>query len=138
MNKLQAMARGMDDVVYSLVNLEMEITCAVCHDHYQQPKVVPCLHFYCKECILRLALRAGIEQPFPCPECRKEASLPEGNVDNLRTVVFINRLKDRYTQLEKALSKEVKCEMCSTSEAQAEAFCRQCNYFVCKECIESH
>ena len=128
----------MDELEKSLVSVEKEITCAVCHDHYQQPKVLPCLHFYCKECILKLALRAGTDQPFPCPECRKETSLPEGNVDNLQTAVFINRLKDQYTQLEKALSKEVKCEMCSTSEALAEAFCRQCNMFACIKCVESH
>ena len=128
----------MDAVEKSLVSLEKEITCAVCHDHYQQPKVLPCLHFYCKECILQLALRAGTDQPFPCPECRKETALPEGNVDHLQTAVFINRLKNQYTQLEKALSKEVKCEMCSTSEALAEAFCRQCNKFACMKCVESH
>ena len=132
------MARGMDEAEKSLVSLEKEITCGVCHLHYQQPKLLPCLHFYCKECILEQALKAGNSKPFPCPECCKEVSLPEGNVDNLQTVVFINRLKDQYTQLEKAFSKETKCEMCSTSEAQAEAFCRHCNYFICKECVESH
>ena len=132
------MAKGMDEVEKSLVSVEKEITCAVCHDHYQQPKVLPCLHFYCKECILQLALRAGTDQPFLCPECRKETSLPEGSVDNLQTAVFINRLKDQYTQLEKVLSKEVKCEMCSTSEALAEAFCRQCNMFACTSCVQSH
>ena len=122
--RLEAMATRIDKVDKSL---EKEITCAVCHDHYQQPKVLPCLHFYCKECIIKLALRAGIEQPFPCPECCKEAFLPEGNVDNLQT--------DQYAQLEKALSKEVKCEMCITSEAIAEAFCRQCNKFACISCV---
>ena len=132
------MARGMEEVEKSLVSVEKEITCAVCHDHYQQPKVLPCLHFCCKECILQLALRAGTDQLFLCPECRKETSLPEGNVDHLQTAVFINRLKDQYTQLEKALSKEVKCEMCSTSEALAEAFCRQCNMFACTSCVQSH
>ena len=95
----------MDEVEKSLVSLEKEIICGVCHGRYQQPKVLPCLHFYCKGCIVKLALRAGIEQLFLCPECRKEASLPEGNVDNLQTAVFINHLMDQYTQLEKALSK---------------------------------
>ena len=99
------MARGMDEVEKILVSLEKEITCAVCHDHYQQPKVLPCLHFYCKECILQLALRADVYKSFACPECRKEASLPEDNVDSLQIAVFINCLKDHYTQLEKALSK---------------------------------
>ena len=132
------MARGMDEIEKSLESLEKEITCAVCHNHYQQPKLLPCLHFYCKECILEQAFREGLDKPFPCPECFKEASLPEGNVDNLQAVVFINRLKDQYAQLEKAQSKETKCEMCSNFEAQAEAFCRYCNYFICKECVDSH
>ena len=95
----------MDEVEKGLVSLEDEITCAVCHDHYQQPKVLPCLHFYCKECLLKLALRAGTDNAFRCPKCRKQASLPEDNVENLQTAFFINRLKDHYTQLEKALSK---------------------------------
>ena len=69
------------------------------------PKVLPCLHFYCKECILKLALRADTDNKFPCPECREKDSLPEGNVENLRTALFINRWRDLYTQLEKALSK---------------------------------
>ena len=128
----------MDEVEKTLVSLEKEITCVLCQGHYHQPKVLPCLHFFCKECIFKLAIRAGKDKPFPCPECCKEASLPEGNVDNLQTAVFINRLKDQYTQLEKALSKEVKCEMCSTSELRVEAFCKQCNKFACMICIESH
>ena len=33
---------------------------------------------------------------------------------------------------------EVKCEMCSTCRVKAEAFCRQCDMFVCGECIKSH
>ena len=99
------MAGGMDEVERSLVKLEKEITCDLCQEHYQQPKVLPCLHFYCKDCILKLALRAAIDQPFPCPECHKESFLPDSKVDNLATSVFINRLKDHYTQLEKALSK---------------------------------
>ena len=98
------MARRMDEVEKSLENLEEEITCAVCHDHYQQPKLLPCLHFYCRECILQL-VRAGINKRFTCPECRKVAFLSQGYVDRLRTAVFINRLKDHYTQLEKALGK---------------------------------
>ena len=97
-------AWGMDEVEKSLINLEKDITCGVCHDHYQQPKVLPCLHFYCRDCILKLALRRGNGNIFPCPECHM-ASLPEENVNNLQTAVFINRLKDQYTQLEKALSK---------------------------------
>ena len=133
------MARGMEEAEKSLKELEKEITCSICQEHYTQPKVLPCLHYYCKQCILKLSLIIGRDKPFCCPECRKEAILPEGNEDNLQTAFFVNRFKALYDQQEGALSKEeVKCEMCSTSRDKAEAFCRQCGMFVCGECIKSH
>ena len=133
------MARGMEEAEKSLKELEKEITCSICQEHYTQPKVLPCLHYYCKQCILKLALIIGKGKPFCCPECRKEAILPGGNEDNLQTAFFVNRFKTLYDQQEKALSKEkVKCEMCSTSRDKAEAFCRQCGMFLCGDCIKSH
>ena len=133
------MAGGMEEAEKSLKELEKEITCSICQEHYTQPKVLPCLHYYCKQCIIKLALIIGKDKPFCCPECRKEAILPGGNEDNLQTAFFVNRFKALYDQQERALSKEeVKCEMCSTSRVKAEAFCRQCGMFVCGDCIKSH
>ena len=123
----------------SLVELEREITCAICQEHYTQPKVLPCLHYYCKQCILNLALRTGTVKPFSCPECRKEAILPDDGVDQLPTAFFVNRLKAAFPTLEQAHRRmEFKCEACSDSGAKAEAFCRQCALFICSKCVESH
>jgi hypothetical protein len=47
--------------------LEELVTCAVCHELLNNPKVFPCLHSYCYECIVKLSKReCGLE----CPECR--------------------------------------------------------------------
>ena len=133
------MARGMEEAEKSLKELEKEITCSICHEHYTQPKVLPCLHYYCKQCILKLSLIIGKDKPFCCPECCKEAILPGGNEDNLQTAFFVNRFKALYDKQERALSKEVvMCEICTTSELKAEDFCRQCDMFICKKCVESH
>ena len=129
----------MDVMEKSLVELEKDITCAICKDHYTQPKVLSCLHYYCKQCILTLALRTGTVKPFSCPECRKEAILPDNGVDQLPTAFFVSRLKAACAALEQAHGKvEVKCEACSDSGAKAEAFCRQCALFICGKCVESH
>ena len=123
----------------SLEDLEREITCAICHEHYTEPKVLPCLHYYCKKCILRLAHRTLSGKPFHCPECRCEATLPEGGVDNLKTAFFANRLKSKVTTLQRAQGKvEVKCELCTTAPSTAEAFCRQCASFICEKCVVMH
>ena len=122
----------------SLEELESEITCSICQEHYTEPKVLPCLHYYCKKCILKLALSTQSGKSFHCPECRCAATLPEGGVDNLKTAFFANRLKSKVTTLQRAHGKvEVKCELC-TAASNAEAFCRQCSCFICNECVQLH
>ena len=133
------MAEGIVVEGKTVEELEREITCGICQEHYTEPKVLPCLHYYCKKCVLRLALRTGTGKPFSCPECRCEATLPEGGVDELKTAFFVNRLKTTVSTMERAHGKvEVKCELCSDSGDKAEAFCRQCAMFICKNCIEQH
>ena len=118
-------------------DLEDEITCIICHEHYQEPKVLSCCHYYCKQCIHRLTLRTGLDKPFSCPECRKDTTLPQGGVDNLQAAFFVNRLKQVHSKLERATGEvEAKCEMCS--EDKAEAFCRHCMMFICAECVKQH
>ena len=132
------MAVCLDVVKESLEDLEKEVTCAVCQEHYTDPKILPCLHYYCKQCILRLALRTGKDKPFSCPECRKDTTLPEGGVEELKSAFFINRLKSMYAKHKKALTKQVQCEICTNPEAFAEAFCRQCDKFACNNCVHLH
>ena len=133
------MAEGIVHEGKSLEELEKEITCAICQEHYTDPKILPCLHYYCKKCILKLALRTATNQPFSCPECRKETTLPEGGVEELKTAFFINRFKSKVSALERVHGKvEVKCEECTDSGDRAEAFCRQCAVFICGECVKQH
>ena len=132
------MAVGLDLVKMNLEDLEKEVTCAVCQEHYTDPKILPCLHYYCKQCILRLALRTGKNKPFSCPECHKDTTLPEGGVEELKSAFFINRLKFMYVKHKKALSKQAHCEICTNLQALAEAFCQQCDKFACKSCVHMH
>ena len=132
-----AMAEAPDVKEKGLEKLEEEITCPVCQEHFRDPKILPCLHYYCKECVRQLALRAGTNNPFTCPECRKETVLPQNDPDQLPTAFFVNRMKEVHANMEKAQGKsEAVCEMCSG--AKAEAFCRQCTYFICSDCVKSH
>ncbi len=60
-------------------------------------------------------------------------------MEELKTAFFVNRYKSNYYALERVHGKvEVKCEGCSDSGAKAEAFCRQCVTFICKECVKQH
>ena len=129
------MAEGPDPIEKGVEELGEEITCAVCHEHYLDPKILPCCHYYCNNCIRAFADRGN---PFACPQCRKPAQLP-ANRDPavLPTAYFVNRIKDVHGKMEKARGRvAARCEMCS--EGKAEAFCRQCTEFICSNCARSH
>ena len=67
------MAEGGGDLFsMSIQKLDDELTCPVCTEHFKEPKVLPCLHYYCKTCIADLIKRAPRGRPFNCPECRRE------------------------------------------------------------------
>ena len=120
-----------------LQELKDEITCPVCQDLFQEPKILPCFHYYCKQCVLQLAAR---EQPFPCPECRGDTLLPlQGGADGFPTAFFVNRMKSLYGVMEKVQASEhgdVICGQCQSNNAVA--FCQHCAQYICDFCRESH
>lgn len=127
-----------DGAEKSMVELEKDITCAVCLEHYTEPKILPCCHYYCKQCVLKLTKKQGADKPFPCPECRMDVTLPQGKVDQLPAAFFINRMKAVHTNFSRIHGKmDATCEMCSLA-GKAAAFCRQCAQFACAECVKSH
>ena len=131
------MAEGPDPVSKTVLELEQEVTCGICHDRYQEPKLLPCCHYYCKQCIISLSSRYQPNQPFPCPDCREPTLLPGNDPDRLPTAFFINRTKELHSRMEKAHGKlEAPCELCPRGKATA--FCRQCVKFICDECVKSH
>ena len=120
----------------TLEQLEAEITCLVCQGHYKEAKLLPCMHYYCKTCIEELAAKFAYGHPFPCPECRKQTTLPSGSADELQSAFFVERMKDLYAKMPKAEGKaEAVCETCGE---KATSFCRDCALFHCSACSTSH
>ena len=119
-----------------LEELEEEITCAVCHGHYREARLLPCMHYYCTACIEKMA-EPSRGRPFSCPECRKETTLPPGGAEQLQSAFFVERMKDMYGKLARAEGKvEAMCEQCSGGKAVA--FCRHCVEFLCNYCTQAH
>ena len=51
-------------------NLVKELECAVCLEEFKEPKVLPCLHSFCKICLEGLLARQGKAWKLNCPSCR--------------------------------------------------------------------
>ena len=88
-----------------------------------EPKLLPCSHCFCKDCILKLSLRAGAGKPFSCSECREVVVLPKGNVDKLQAAFFINRIQGSIATLEEAHGEVVHQEFAAIAEDSLDKKC---------------
>ena len=56
-------------------NLGKHLECAVCLEQYTEPKVLPCLHSFCKRCLQGLLTQEGAIWKINCPTCRSKAEV---------------------------------------------------------------
>ena len=79
-----------------------------------------------------------VQCKITCPECRKEAEVPAGGVNEFATNFFINRLVDDLILKKKVEGEqEVKCDECNEDDSVV-SFCPECNSFLCPTCNDYH
>ena len=122
----------------ALANLEQQLTCPVCLDHYTHPRTLPCLHSFCHGCLGRFPEEIKEDKHFiNCPVCRQTTQQPDKGVSGFQSAFLINNLLELYQVLEKVSgSKQINCENCH--EEQATGYCKQCSRFFCQTCIDKH
>ncbi|XP_013925379.1 PREDICTED: E3 ubiquitin-protein ligase TRIM56 [Thamnophis sirtalis] len=112
------------------------LTCNICLGHYCQPKILPCLHSYCQDCLK--TLQGGAKRELRCPECREPVPLPAG-IEGLKTNFFINGLLDLVPPVEKA---RVTCSLCpligQDASSVAVSHCIDCADHLCQACASGH
>ncbi|XP_066271218.1 tripartite motif-containing protein 3-like [Branchiostoma lanceolatum] len=110
------------------------LTCPVCMLHFQDPKVLPCLHTFCKKCLEEWATK---QQPLECPTCRTQVSLPDQGVDGLRTNFYVNKLLD-FAAAKKGTEPGVPCQVCEGGQGEAKSWCTDCAVLLCESCTAMH
>ena len=123
----------------SLEELKREITCVICQEHYTEPKLLPCNHYFCKECILQLIRWAGAGKSFSCPKCRKEVVLPNPSVEKLEPAFFINSIQECIAALERAQSaakgENSLAKKCPAHKEPLIVYCFDCGSIICSHCM---
>ena len=116
-------------------------TCKKCSRLYTDPRILPCLHSFCKNCIESLVARDGSKQTICCPSCRTTTPIPEnGGVDGIPQNVQL-KYNAEIAMYEMKIKKEVpsECGECSRAPPQPiVAFCCTCRMFLCQPCYEHH
>ncbi|XP_035698797.1 tripartite motif-containing protein 2-like [Branchiostoma floridae] len=113
---------------------EQFLTCPVCMLHFRDPRVLPCLHTFCRDCLQEWATK---QQPLECPTCRTQVSLPDQGVDGLRTNFYVSNLLD-FAAVKKGAGPGVPCQVCEGKGEGARSWCVQCAVLLCESCTSTH
>ena len=120
----------------ALKKLEEQLTCAICLDLYTNPKILPCFHSFCQQCLEGLPLDSQGDSFFiSCPTCRHHTQLPKPTgAAGYPGAFHINNLKEVYNLMIKVSGhQQVTCDICTTTNATG--YCKEC---LCEKCIEIH
>ncbi|NWI87342.1 TRI59 protein, partial [Pitta sordida] len=66
--------------------LEEELTCAVCYSIFAEPRVLPCSHTFCRDCLEELLQHSSGSCPgrrLRCPSCRALLEIPAAGLQSL-------------------------------------------------------
>ncbi|XP_078590445.1 uncharacterized protein LOC144870342 [Branchiostoma floridae x Branchiostoma japonicum] len=119
-------------------HMREELSCSICLELFTRPKVLPCQHTFCQDCLRDLV---GGRRNFQCPNCRRQVSLPGRGVFGLPDNHLVTNLCEAL-QNQASLSGETgeqpqSGNACSFHPAEeVRLYCKQCNVPVCNECLD--
>ena len=131
--------------------VEDRLECFICLEEFTDPRMLPCLHTMCRDCIEDLVSSAS-GQKFQCPACRYECKVPKEGVSGFPKNFFLNDVKELLQELNKLKTIDAQGESrkhpgqreCDNAKKDTKAhggattFCADCEEFYCETCASYH
>jgi len=112
---------------------ESFLTCGTCLCMYDgqehTPKLLPCSHTVCLECLIRIVATFARDSQFRCPICRELITIPRGGIQALPPSFLVNQLLDLMASQRREVIPK-----CSTHANQELLFCETCDSVFCTIC----
>lgn len=137
------------------------LVCPLCNSHYKEPKLLPCLHTFCHQCLLD-KVRTNCngdsqkengevsdklhEVSFKCPVCKRDTTFEMSSDEKKIEKGFSdNHLISSLMEKIDVHNADPVCEPCSKVSqgqghraAKAEVWCQNCKVSFCDACIKAH
>jgi len=112
--------------------IRKEITCPFCFELFTDPKTIPCLHTFCKQCIDNLQTTNSLENSACCPECQTTISC---EISSLPTNFMFSRIAEIFKKKEMG---KLDCDNCNEEGTPVVSWCVECNDLLCAKCNDAH
>nr|CAG31164.1 hypothetical protein RCJMB04_2o16 [Gallus gallus] len=84
---------------------EEELTCSICYSLFEDPRVLPCSHTFCRSClegVIQLSSNFSIWRPLrvplKCPNCRSIVEIPASGTESLPINFALKAIIEKYRQ----------------------------------------
>ncbi|KAL4234661.1 E3 ubiquitin-protein ligase trim71 [Mactra antiquata] len=118
--------------------------CPLCRGSYQDPRILPCLHSFCKRCLEHYYHDHGSPETLRCPSCNQEASLNSGGIEGIPSSIFISNILDVMVSQDEGENGELEpdfqnhwCNSCDEG-SRATCMCKNCYEYLCDNCVKAH
>ncbi|XP_049318949.1 E3 ubiquitin/ISG15 ligase TRIM25-like [Astyanax mexicanus] len=124
-------------------SLELELSCAVCLQLYDDPVSLPCGHSYCLQCVRSVQesqQTGGRPGGRPrCPECRQDYNGLESLLKNFKLGGIVERYREAMSeQVLTAGKPTVPCDQCLDGAEPAVKTCLHCETLLCEGHLKRH
>ena len=127
----QTMATVKDEK-YSPQSLE----CPICKNIFNDPKILSCLHSFCRKCLESYDVIGAGTNSIVCPLCRKLTAIPVGGAQILPSNFLLTNALD-HLSVKSSKEYTLHCTNCE-DEAAATSRCLDCAEFLCSNCVLAH
>lgn len=112
------------------------VECCICTDIFTDPRILPCFHTFCANCLKEIGLKAkkGPGDKMSCPQCRAEFTVPLGGFMELQKNFFMCKL----LEVIHSSSKQNVCDLNTGNCSSAKWYCEECRLKLCDECSKVH
>ncbi|NXO01806.1 TRI59 protein, partial [Rhinopomastus cyanomelas] len=84
---------------------EEELTCSICYSLFEDPRILPCAHTFCRSCLeeaFRLSqdshLGRSLRVSLNCPSCRRSVDILTGGVESLPVNFALKAIVEKYQE----------------------------------------
>ncbi|XP_019621067.1 PREDICTED: tripartite motif-containing protein 2-like [Branchiostoma belcheri] len=116
-----------------------ELSCSICLELFTRPKVLPCQHTFCQDCLID---HVGVRRHFLCPICRIQVDLSPLGVSGLPDNHLVSSLCERLgSQVGISAGKRrpsKSANRCASHPLEdLKVFCKKCELPICELCLET-
>ncbi|XP_062900967.1 tripartite motif-containing protein 59 [Mobula hypostoma] len=117
-------------------NFEEDLTCSICYSIFEDPRVLPCSHTFCRSCLENIIRESRnlppwrAQIPLKCPTCRSTVDLPPVGTGSLPINFSLVGIIDKYQKEEQS-----KTPNCPEHNQPLNMFCLLDRRLVCGYCL---